>query len=91
MVRKGLLPDVRNCNRILRMLQDKNLVRQARERQLDDAKDLIEKMLESCLVILAYTYNPLTCGYYANEEFDEALALADDMMRGGVFSHDIDL
>lgn len=55
MIRIGSLPDVKNCNRMLRIFRDRDLVTKARE---------VYKMMDECGVMpTIVTYNTLLDAY----------------------------
>ncbi|KAK9276291.1 hypothetical protein L1049_005822 [Liquidambar formosana] len=78
MIRNGLLPDVKNCNRILRILRDKDLVGKARE--------VYKKMGEFGIKPTIVTYNTLLDLYCKEGEVQQALDLLLEMQRQWVCS-----
>ncbi|KAF5948161.1 hypothetical protein HYC85_014118 [Camellia sinensis] len=81
MVRNGFLPDVKNCNRILRMLRDKDLVGKTREvYQLMGMFGIKPSIL---------TYNTLLDSFCKDGEVQQALDLLLEMQRRGCTPNDV--
>lgn len=81
MMRNGFLPDVKNCNRILRMLRDRHFVAKARE--------VYRMMGENGIKPTIVTYNTLLDSYCKEGEVQRALELLSEMQRRGCFPNDV--
>ncbi|KAL5726876.1 hypothetical protein ACHQM5_000124 [Ranunculus cassubicifolius] len=75
MIEKGLSPDVRNCNRILTVLRDRDLGRKARE--------IYTVMSTSGIQATVVTYNILLDSFCKEGEVQEALDLREEMINRG--------
>lgn len=81
MLRNGLLPNVKNCNRILRMLRDKNLIEKARE--------VYRAMEEYGIKPTIVTYNTMLDSFCKEGEVRQALDLVLEMQRRGCLPNDV--
>ncbi|KAF8394005.1 hypothetical protein HHK36_020207 [Tetracentron sinense] len=81
MVHNGFSPDVKNCNRILRVLRDRNLVTKGRE--------FYEAMGEFGIGPTIVTYNTLLDSFCKEGEVQEALDLLLQMQERGCAPNDV--
>ncbi|KAL0372665.1 UNVERIFIED_CONTAM: hypothetical protein Scaly_0948100 [Sesamum calycinum] len=81
MVRNGFLPDVKNCNRILRLLRDRDLVGKARE--------VYEMMGPFGIKPTIVTYNTMLDSFCKEGNVQQALDLLLEMQRRGCHPNDV--
>uniref|UniRef100_A0A0V0IVU4 Putative pentatricopeptide repeat-containing protein, mitochondrial-like n=1 Tax=Solanum chacoense TaxID=4108 RepID=A0A0V0IVU4_SOLCH len=81
MLRNEMLPDVKNCNRILRNLRDRNLVAKARE--------VYKMMGEFGIMSTIITYNTMLDLFCREGEVEQALDLLSEMERRECYPNDV--
>lgn len=81
MIQNGLLPDVNNCNRVLRILRDKHLATKA--------KQVYRMMGEAGIKPTIVTYNIMLDSFCKQGEVKQALNLVTEMQKVGCFPNGV--